>query len=260
MKALSDKIILLTGANGGFGREYIKLLLVEGAKLVLTSRDVVSLKSYVNDVCRVNNTGSILAVVQGDVSSPDGCEALFKKRKEVSPYIDVLINNAGILSYGLFHETPVNECLKVIQVNLSSTMHLTSLFLPDMLARGDGHIVFMSSLGGFIPTAYETAYSVSKFGVRAFGMALHKELSGKGIVVTNVYPTWSDTGMLNSPSYGSARTKKPSSFLIVDPKKIIKAAVKGIKKRKLHVYADPFTKLLWWVNKITPLVAEQPHD
>ena len=260
MDTLSGKTILLTGANGGFGREFIKLLLAEGSNLILTSRDVVSLKSYAEEACRKYPRGTVLAVIKGDVSSPEGCIDLFTKCKEVSPYLDILINNAGILSYGHFHETPPDEWMKLMQVNLNSPMHLTSLFLPDMIARGKGHVVLVSSAAGFLPTAYETAYSVSKFGLRGFGMALSGEVSRLGIDVTIIYPTWADTGMLNSPIYGSKRTKRPASFLIVDPARVVRNAVKGIKKRKLHVYADPFTKAFWWITKITPLVGRQPSE
>jgi len=260
MGTLKGKTVLLTGANGGFGRVFIRYLLDEGANLVLTSRDVSSLEDFTGEACRRHPGGSVQAVIRGDLSSPEGCIELHRKCREAAPRVDVLIHNAGVLSYGHFHETPAEEWSRLLQVNLHSPMHLTSLFLPDMIGRGRGHVVFMSSAAGFVPTSYETAYSVSKFGLRGFGMALHGEVSKLGIDVTIVYPTWADTDMLNSPVHGAKKTRRVPSFLIVSPERVVRAAVKGIKRRRLHVYADPFTLAFWWLNKITPLVGRMPTE
>jgi uncharacterized protein len=172
----------------------------------------------------------------------------------------MLINNAGVLNYGYFHEIPSAEWLKVMQVNLLSTMHLTSLFVPDMVAQRRGHIVFLSSIAGFVPTAFETAYSLSKFGIRCFGMALAGELKNGGVDISIVYPTWSNTAMLRAPSYGSMRNAGAVPFMVVAPEKIARKALQGIKQRKLHIYPDRFAKLFWWLNKFTPLIGAQPME
>jgi len=121
-------------------------------------------------------------------------------------------------------------------------------------------VVFLSSTAGFSPTSFQTAYSASKFGVRGFAMALSREVAPFGIDVSIIYPIWSETNMLKSPCYGSRKVLRPPSFFIVKPETIVRASVKGIKKRKLHIYADVFTKMTWWVCKMVPMIGIMPTE
>jgi len=172
----------------------------------------------------------------------------------------VLVNNAGVLTYGYFHETPAEAWIRVLQVNLMASMQLSALFLPAMIARGRGQLVFMSSVAGFIPTSFETVYSVSKFGVRGFAMALAGEVRVMGVDVTIVYPFWADTNILKSPSFGSRRAKRPPQLVVLRPEKIVDAALSGIVKRRLHVYPDTFSRVSWHLNRLYPIVGRQPVE
>jgi len=89
-------------------------------------------------------------------------------------------------------------------------------------------------------------------------MALSGELSKRGIAVTNIYPFWAGTNILNSPSYGQRRAKRVPSFMIDAPEKVIGAAVRGIEKQKLHVYPGFFAKATWWLTKLWPIIGRQP--
>ena len=255
MTYLYKKKIVLTGAAGGFGKEFIRQLLDKGADLILSDMDAQTLETRKTPS---GSPGSILHVVEADLSSPEGCEKLYSDVKERAGDIDILINNAGMLTYGYFHDAPVESFYKLMQVNTLAPMHLSSLFAKDMLNRKSGHIVFLSSVAGFIPTSFETSYSVSKFAIRGFGMALYGEVAKMGISVTNIYPFWANTNILNSPSYGKKRAKRVPSLLIDSPEKVVTAAVKGIEKQKLHVYPGFFAKATWWINKVWPLIGSQP--
>jgi short-subunit dehydrogenase len=255
MTYLKNKKILLTGAAGGFGAEFTRQLLQKGAPLILSDIDEEGLKSK---KALSESPGKIIDIVGADLSKPEGCEKLYSETKKKAGNMDIIIHNAGMLTYGYFHDAPVESFYKIMQVNTLSPMHITSLFVPDMLQRSTGHIVFLSSVAGFIPTSFETSYSVSKFALRGYGMALYGELSKMGISVTNIYPVWADTNILNSPSYGRKRAKRVPSFLIDSPEKIVKAAIRGIEKQKLHVYPGFFAKATWWANKIWPMIGQQP--
>ena len=89
-------------------------------------------------------------------------------------------------------------------------------------------------------------------------MALYGELSKMGISVTNIYPFWANTNILNSPSYGNKRAKRVPSFLIDSSEKIVSAAIRGIEKDKLHVYPGFFAKAAWWAGKMLPIIGRQP--
>lgn len=256
MSYLSNKKILLTGAAGGFGTVFIRQLLQKGAHLILSDINKEVLKDKTASLS--DAPGKVTACISADLSSPEGCEKLYSDVQEQAGRIDIVINNAGMLTYGYFHDAPVESFYKLMQVNTIAPMHISSLFAKDMIKQQKGHIVFLSSVAGFVPTSFETSYSVSKFAVRGFGMALSGELSKMGISVTNIYPFWADTNILNSPSYGTKRAKRVPSLLIDSPEKIVSAAIKGIEKQKLHVYPGFFAKATWWVNKIWPIIGKQP--
>jgi short-subunit dehydrogenase len=260
MGYFSGKIVLLTGATGGFGSEYTRQLLQKGAQLILTDIDLNSLCLQRDKAKEIPNKdgGKIVSVLASDLSSPEGCNKLYQQASDIVESVDILINNAGMLSYGQFHETPIEINSRLMRVNLHAPMHLTSLFLPAMIRRRNGHIVFMSSTAGYLPTAYETAYSVSKAGLRCLGMALKSEVGKQGVAVTNIYPCWANTNMLHSESYGHKMARRPPSFLIAEPEKLVGNALEGISRKKLHVYPDVWARFFWIMTKIWPLVGNQP--
>ncbi|HQB99165.1 MAG TPA: SDR family NAD(P)-dependent oxidoreductase [Methanospirillum sp.] len=262
MSELTGKTILLTGATGGFGQKFVRQLLDEGAQLILTDLDETLLDKIASEMKNVSHgsSGSILAIIPSDLSTQEGCKELYAKCKDICSGIDVLINNAGILTYGFFHETPVDKWYKVMEINLFAPMHLSALFLPDMIARKNGHLVFMCSVSGFLATSFETTYTVSKFGLRGFSMALAGEVAEHGISTTTIYPFWADTSILKSSSYGTRKGKRPNQLLIIKPEKIVRTAIEGIKKKRRHVYADPYTRLFWWLIKFWPIVGKQPVE
>ena len=91
-----------------------------------------------------------------DIASPQGCYDLYEKSSELAPEVDILINNAGIITYGDFPDVPQEKWEALMQVNLLAPMRLTYNFLPDMIKRGRGHLVFMSSVAGFVATSQGT--------------------------------------------------------------------------------------------------------
>jgi short-subunit dehydrogenase len=80
-----------------------------------------------------------------------------------------------------------------------------------------------------------------------------------GVNVTVVYPFWVKTKLLDSPSYGGAEVGKLPDFFVENPSRVVKAAVKGIKKKRLHVYPGPYAKLVWQAAKLCPFTSRQAH-
>ena len=173
--------------------------------------------------------------------------------------IDILINNAGNINYGLFHEIPQDKYELLMSVNLLAPMRLTHLFLPHMVGRKSGQIVFMCSVAGYIPTSLGTPYSASKFGIRGFSMGLYGELKELGIAVTIIYPSWVNTKLLKSPEFGGASVGKLPDVLTEEPERVVKRAVKGISKQKLHVYPSLFSRTVWVGTKFWPIISKQAH-
>lgn len=263
MKDLSGMRVLITGAAGGIGREYARQFLEQGCHLVLTDIDGDRLSVVAKEIFGSSHpsSGSILGLIEVDIAYEQGCADLFEKCKELGCEADILINNAGIITYGDFHEVPSHRWETLMQVNVLAPMRLTSHFLPGMISRGMGHLVFMSSVAGFIATSQGTPYSCSKFALRGFGMGLSGELKGTGVQVTNVYPWWVKTDLLRSPAYGNARIDRlPLPGLIINrPGQIVREIIRGIRRNRLHVYPGFYAKGAWLASRACPLVSRQAN-
>lgn len=259
MKDLSGKKILITGAAGGLGQEFARQLLGLGAMLVLADSQEEKLENVARELDTVfrNGHGRVLGFIVSDLSQVGGCIALYDGCMSLSGTPDMLINNAGLINYGYFHEIPEERWKTLMGVNLLAPMDLTYRFLPGMVERGDGHIVFLSSVAGFSATALGTPYSCSKFAIRGFGMSLSGELKQKGVKVTNIYPWWVKTELLKSPEYGSAKLMPLPGFLMNDPKKVVAESIEGIRKEKLHVYPGIFAKGADFFSRFVHIVAAQ---
>jgi len=260
VKSLSKKTVLLTGASGGMGCEFARRLMDEGARLIITDVDEEKLDELKRE-CSASSRGpgEVLAAFGSDISTAKGCRKVYENTMAAADDVDLLINNAGLINYGYFWEIPEAESERLLQVNLMAPVRLSRLFLPGMVERGSGHIVFMCSVAGFAATSLGTPYVTSKFGIRGFAMALSGEMKDKELDVTIVYPSWVRTGMLESPEYGSAKVESLSSRLVEDPAKVVKEAIKGIRKNKLHVCPGIFAKLVWHGAKAWPIVSRQSH-
>jgi len=252
---------LITGAAGGLGMEYTRQLISLGARLILTDIDETNIKKVEAGIKEEFSgaTGDIVASFGGDISTPEGCRSVYQKCMDTGYNIDILINNAGIINYGYFHEIPEDKYEMLMSVNLLAPMRLTHLFLPHMAERRSGHIVFMGSVASYIPTSLGTPYSASKFGIRGLGMGLSGELKEFGIAVTVIYPSWVNTPLLKSQEFGNAPVGKLPGILSEKPEKVVRQAIKGISKQKLHVYPSLFSRTVWYGTKFCPIVSRQAH-
>jgi len=170
MTELNNAVIVLTGATGGFGQELTSQLLQAGSQLILSDLNQGALDSQAAKMSSEITTGKIIACIKSDLSSGEGCQALFDQVRALKIPIDILINNAGIGLFGRMDEVPGDKWERLMQVNLMAPMRLSSLFVSDMIDRRQGHIVNISSLAGWIAPAGMAHYSCSKFGLRGFSV------------------------------------------------------------------------------------------
>ena len=256
MKSLKGKVILVTGAAGGFGQEFIKQFLELEAHLILTDINKTVLEKIAGEIVESipNCKGKILGIISSDLSSRKGCEETYINAKLITPDIDILINNAGLINYGLFHEIPLEKWERLMNVNVMAVMYLSHSFMNYFVQRKRGHILNISSVSGFVATAGGTPYSTSKFAIRGFGMALQKEAKPFGVNVTNVYPFYSPTPLLNAQTEGSSTSQSFPKFLMDSPQLIVRSAIKGLRKNKSHVYPGILSPVIYFVSRFFPVV------
>ncbi|HOY19639.1 MAG TPA: SDR family oxidoreductase [Haliscomenobacter sp.] len=230
------ELALLTGASSGIGLEMAKELAAKKIDLVLVARRgeiLVDLKAELE-----NKHGIKVYTFAKDLSDPANAMALFHDVKDLQLQVTMLINNAGFGGYGNFVETSLEEELSMIQVNISSLVALTKLFLPDMIQQNHGRIMNIASLLSFLPFPYYSVYSASKAFVLSFSETLRTELEGTNITVTALCPGPVDTAfntseMLQTNAYDA---NKP-----MDPQIVAK---KGIE----YMLAGKGTKIIGLMN------------
>jgi butyryl-CoA dehydrogenase len=185
--AFTNKVFIITGAASGIGRELALQAAQKGASVIATDRNQAGL---LETVSLAAERGHALQHQLLDVGDKD---AIARFAGTVTPALTnrnlVLINNAGVgLSSGTFRETDLADFEWLLNINLWGAIRLTKAFYPYFFSRGEGHIVNISSVFGFIGVANNVSYCTSKFALRGFTESLRMELKGSGINIMSVHP------------------------------------------------------------------------
>lgn len=247
MTELTDRVVLITGAGGGFGEEMTKQFKAAGSRLVLTDFDESTLR-HVADIAG----NQLVAAVAADLATPEGCSVVAAActARDVVP--DVLVNNAGIGVGGRLDHVPRERWETLMQLNLLAPIRLTNLFLTGMVERGSGHIVNISSLAGWVGSPGLSTYCASKFGLRGFGESISADLEDTGVFVTNVYPCFSRTPILDSPQYGYEEKREVPENLISEPADVVANIIQGVRKKTLHVFPDKHARRIHYLKRFVP--------
>lgn len=177
---------LITGASGGIGLELARLHASKGNNLILVARSREKLAEVKTEL-ESKFIVSIYNIVK-DLSVKDAAKEVFYEVKKQNIVIDYLINNAGFGDFGLFAKSNWEKQEGMINLNITALTQLTWLFLPEMITRGEGKILNVSSLAAFQPGPTMSVYFASKAFVLSFSEALNNEVKDKGITVTAICP------------------------------------------------------------------------
>lgn len=188
MRRFENRTVIVTGASAGIGLASALGFSREGANVVLVARGASELEKATAEVSR---TGKALAVAV-DVAAPGASQKIVDAALAAFGSIDVLVNNAGAHARGPVASQDPEKLGAMIDVNLKAPIVLTRTALPHLEKRG-GAIVNVASLAGMVPTVGSATYSATKFGLRAFTMALAEELASSGVTVSCVSPGPVDT-------------------------------------------------------------------
>ncbi len=170
------KTALITGASGGIGLEFAKIHAENGDNLVLVARSkekLDSLKDGLEGKYKIN-----VHTIGKDLSRHGSIVELYDELKTLNISVDYLINNAGIGDFSLFEVSDWNKLEKMINLNVLALTHLTKMFLPGMIASGDGKILNVASTAAFQPGPTMAVYFATKAFVLSFSEAINEEVSG----------------------------------------------------------------------------------
>jgi uncharacterized protein len=182
----SHKTALITGASFGIGLELARIFAREGYNLVLVARSADKLRQLASELEKAHGTRSLILAV--DLTDPGAPAYVLDQTTRADIQIDVLVNNAGFGQYGPFAENDLEECLRQIQLNVTTLTHLTRLYLPMMIERKSGRILNVASTAAFQAGPLMAVYYATKAYVLHFSEAIANELNGKGVTVTCLCP------------------------------------------------------------------------
>lgn len=192
MTDLKNKNALITGAGKGIGKAIAIALAKEGVNVILVSRTQADVDQL---AIETSNLGVKSLALSADVSDINSITKAVEKALAEFKTIDILINNAGIASFGKFLELEPEAWERIIQVNLMGTYYATRAVIPNMIERQTGDIINISSTAGLNGNALTSAYSASKFAVLGLTDSLMQEMRKHNIRVTALTPSTVATDM-----------------------------------------------------------------
>lgn len=186
MERWRGKWALVTGASAGIGWAIAEQLAAGGANLVLTARRRDRLEEFAAQFG--GNQGARFEIVAADLARPTAPEEIFRFTTGKGIAVDLLVNNAGFGAYGPFYDADLARQLDMVQVNCSAVVHLTRLYLPQMVERRSGDILIVSSTAAFQGVPYITTYAATKAFDLLFAEALAEEVKRHGVRVCALCP------------------------------------------------------------------------
>ncbi len=237
---------LITGASKGIGRELAIIFARQGYDLVLVARSKALLEELGK---RLSKKYKIeVTTIEKDLTCKEAPEEIFQELE--GRRIDILVNNAGFGDYKEFAHSEWEKQYLMIQLNITALMHMTKLFLPNMIKQGYGKVLNLASTAAFLPGPNMSVYYASKAAVLSFSQAISKELKGCNVTVTALCPGPTSTNFERTA--GLINSKLLHSLKVTDAKKVALYGYKALMKGKPVAVEGLFNKMLIISTKLAP--------
>ena len=249
----ANRVIVVTGAGSGMGRELVLELLRRKARVAAIDRNETALRETV-ELARAPD--GALHVFSLSVADRPAVEALPRAVEEKFGAVDGLINCAGVIQpfIGLV-DLDYDAIDRVFDVNFRGTLYMTKAFLPAFLARPEAHIVNISSMGGFLPVPGQTAYGASKAAVKLLTEGLQAELAQTNVHVTVVYPGAIATNIAANSGVSLATRSEGLSWIMRKADQAARDMLDGMEKNRARVIVGRDARLLDVLYRLDPVRA-----
>jgi NAD(P)-dependent dehydrogenase (short-subunit alcohol dehydrogenase family) len=238
-KVFDRKVVVVTGGCAGIGRALAMRLAQAGARLVIFDLEQQALDSLVQHLADHHNAEALGVLC--DVADSDAVERAIKLTVERFGGIDVLVNNAGITHRSSFADTELAVFQRIMAVNYFGALHCTKAALPSLIARG-GQVIVLSSLSGFAPLLYRSAYNASKHALHGLFETLRHELKDADVNVMLVCPGFTATDLRKNALVGNGSVAAQPSLAmgkVASPQDVAEAIYQGaLKRRRLLVLSN----------------------
>ncbi len=249
------KYALVTGATSGIGKELAKLLAQDQYNLIIVGRKQDELDSIANELKSINTIE--VHTLQKDLFNNDAAFQVYDEVMALGIQPDILINDAAQGQYGLFVDNDIHRELDIIQLNISSVVILTKLFLKDMVARGDGKILNVASIAGKVPGPYQAVYHGTKAFIHSFNEAVCNEIKDTGVTLTSLLPGVTNTDFFNKAEMTNSKVVQDESSM-ADPADVAKDGYDALMAGDDMVISGLKNKMQVAMSNVTPdsMVAE----
>lgn len=245
---LAGKTALITGASGGMGAEFARLFASDRVNLILVARSMDKLSSLKEEL--ESSFGITVTLLEQDLSLVDSARNVFDFITSRNFHIDFLVNNAGFGDFALFAESDFDKIQQMIRLNVQTLMELTRLVLPSMITAGNGRILNVASIAGFMPGPKMAVYYAGKAFVRSLTEALAVELKGTGCTATALCP-----GPVKTDFWNRAEASSSSIFghmLFADSKKVACFGYKKMLRGSVLAVPGLLVKLFALASRLLP--------
>lgn len=259
VRDLRDRSVFLTGAASGIGRATALAAARDGAVLFLTDVDGARLLAVVEEIRSTG--GEVAYAAPADVADHEAVRAMAAEITERHGAMDVVMNVAGIASWGTIQAMPHRTWQRVVDVNLMGPIAVLEYLVPPMIEAGrGGHVVNVSSAAGIIGMPWHAAYSASKFGLRGVSEVLRFDLARHRIGVSLVCPGGVDTGLTETVQIaGVENTSREFRRLqarfrkrAVSPEHAAEAILRGVRRNRYWVYTSTDIRLAHLLQRLFP--------
>ncbi|OUL18461.1 SDR family oxidoreductase [Nostoc sp. 106C] len=247
-KSQRQKTALITGASSGIGYQLAYIFARNRYNLVLVDKKEEKLNEMADEFPQKFDI--FVKIFAKDLSIPTSPEEIFRDLQKASIKVDVLVNNAGFGTYGVFAETDLTTELNMLQVNIVSLTHLTKLFLKDMVEQGYGKILNVASVAAFQPGPLMAVYFATKAYVLSFSEAIANELEGTGITVTALCPGPTATEFQQAAAMKDSKISSVSRMM--DTETVAKIGYRSLMANKTVVVPGLRNKILAESVRFTP--------
>jgi len=239
--------VLITGATSGIGYELAKLFAKDKFNLVIVGRHEETLEGVAEYFQYLGSPR--VTIIAKDLSRPGTAMEVYELTLSQGIHVDILVNDAGAGVYGLFSETDIDKELAIIQLNIVALVHLTKLYLRDMLSMRKGRILQLASVSSYQPTPFLSVYAASKAFVLSFTDSLINETEGTGVTVTALIPGATDTDFFRK---AHAEHTKAARNDPAPASEVAKVGYEALMKGKHHAVAGAAVQANVLLSNVLP--------
>ncbi len=244
-------LAVVTGASSGIGYDLATQFAQHGFDLLIAAED----QGIAEAAHAFEGLGAGVESLQVDLATYDGVEELYGKITASDRPVEALALNAGVGVGGDFARgTDLRDELKLIALNVTSSVHLAKRVLPDMVGRGNGRVLFTASIAATMPAPFEAVYGASKAFLLSFAEALRNELKDTGVTVTALMPGPTDTNFFHRAGMDDTKAGAGKKD---DPAEVARQGFEALMAGKDHVVAGSLkSKLSGAANEVLPETAK----